>query len=367
MKVLNFYLLLIFCVALLGCRQQESELKEEKAPQLEKKFDLVVKEEGLRLWRQAGVEGEMIRALPQGAQLKDLRQTSDFTSRIQLGKQVYDEPWIKVQTETGEEGWLYARNTAFQFPSGQSPKTWQLEKRLTAYFGSAKVETLSGFRIAFERIASAEDFARVYQEGIDLREEFVKILENKTSRLAIEELPDLFWLEEAIPAFTPQVVAEGTAYYLFVNYKQWLKKAKQTKSDEDDAFINMCISFFPQDSIEYFFPNWQIQTWDYGGHSMLGRGRHLAALQKIDSLHQKGAIFQALSQKWLRLILDDLIKPDVTFWEPLESAGRELNQIITANFKCLSQDDKIALTVRRKQFENIEKYGLEFNHKSGLY
>ena len=34
----------------------------------------------------------------------------------------------------------------------------------------------------------------------------------------------------------PQLIAEGTAYYLFNDYKKWLEIAQQTPSKEDDEF-----------------------------------------------------------------------------------------------------------------------------------
>ncbi|MBK7338543.1 MAG: hypothetical protein IPJ00_21435 [Saprospirales bacterium] len=66
------------------------------------------------------------------------------------------------------------------------------------------------------------------------------------------------------------MVAEGTVYTLFADYGAWRRRAEETEGKEDDAFFDLCIRFFPEDSIAYFFPAYFIQTWDYGGTACWG-------------------------------------------------------------------------------------------------
>jgi len=360
----------VFSILLLtvGCRQQESDSDSVVTEHAGEGFnyDLVVDAETLRLWAEAGLEGEVLRTMPRGTKLKDLGQVSSFTSRIKLAGQVYDEPWIKVQTATGERGWVYARLPDFQLPAGKKSKEWQYEKRLQAYLGSEKTVALTEYQQAFQQINSLTDFANIYEQGMKLRMDLVQALEGEMSQLGMDKQPDLFWLAEVVPAFVPQLVAEGTAYYLFADYHQWLLKAQQTPAPEDDSFINFCISIFPQDSIEYFFPVWEIQTWDYGGHSLLGRGYHFTAIQTIDRLDQQGTTFSSYLQDWKQALIDDITDLKTTYWEEQPVALKELTQIVSAEFACLSRDDKIALQIRLEQFEDATKHNVKFNYKSGL-
>jgi Tfp pilus assembly protein PilZ len=36
-----------------------------------------------------------------------LDEVTDFTQEINLGKQIVNEPWIKVQSKQGRAGWVY--------------------------------------------------------------------------------------------------------------------------------------------------------------------------------------------------------------------------------------------------------------------
>lgn len=350
-----------------GCRLDPSGTDTAGAAALGADYDLAVARASVRLWSEPGLEGEVITRMPAGTQLIDLDQVSDFTSRIQINGKNYDEPWIKVRTQAGQEGWVYASVEDFQLASGLDSTAWSYEKRLLAYLGAETVAQLAAYRQAFQQIRSQADFVQVYRQGMELRDRIVRLLEDKTALLQIEALPDLFWLGAAMPGFVPQLVAEGTAYYLFADYRQWLPRARQTAERADDSFVDLCIYFFPQDSVEYFFPVWKIQTWDYGGHSLLGRGYHLGALQKMDQLLRTAKVFEPSVQAWRKNLLDDIIHPEATYWEEQTAALAELDQILAAGFACLTKEDEIALEVRRRQMENAKKYGIEFNHRAGIY
>lgn len=365
---LFFPVCLLACLLqILACQPKTEE--QEEIPDSEPDFiyDLIVQKETLRLRAEAGPEGAVLKTLTRGARLKDLDQVSTFTSQIQLEGEIYHEPWIRVETEAGDKGWVYARAKDFSLAGEGSLLDWQYHKRLLAYFGPERTEALAAYRRAYREVRSLADFRTVYEQGLNLREELVRNLEDQITRIEIEKQPDLFWLSEVMPAFVPQLVAEGTAYYLFADYGQWLSKARQTSEEADDSFVQLCISIFPQDSIEYFFPVWRIQTWDYGGHSLLGRGYHLATLQTIDRLSRQAPGFQPYLQAWKQDLITDITAVETTYWEEQTVALEELNQIMSAGFAYLSRDDKVALETRRQQFENPDQYDVKFNYKSGVY
>lgn len=359
--------LLACLLQMTACQPKTAEQEAPPEPEPGFTYDLIVEKETLRLRAEAGPEGTVLQTLTRGARLKDLEQVSDFTSQIQLDGEFYNEPWIRVETEAGDKGWVYARAKDFSLPGEGSMADWHYHKRLLAYFGPERTEALAAYRSAFQQVRSLTDFVTVYERGRNLREELVITLEDQTARIEIEKQPDLFWLSEVMPGFVPQLVAEGTAYYLFADYEQWLGKARQTREEADDSFVQLCISIFPQDSIEYFFPVWQIQTWDYGGHSLLGRGHHLATLRTIDRLSRQAPAFEPYLREWKQDLINDITAVETTYWEEQTRALEELNQIVSAGFAYLNRDDKVALETRKQQFENAGQYGIKFNYKSGEY
>lgn len=359
---IGFLALLIF-----GCDTSPDPPETESPVASAFEADLIVGPAEVRLWAEAGLDSEVLAWLSPGDRLEELPAVSNFTSRLKIGGKLYDEPFVKVRTEEGREGWIYPRNEAFQLPNGRDMAPWLYDKRLRAYLGPDLQEALDGYRQAFRQIRTQTDFVETYRRGMELRETIVQVLEEKTADRASGTPPDLFWLKEVMPGFLPQLVAEGTAYYLFADYRRWLERARQTERTADDDFVDLGFYLFPQDSVEYFFPVYKIQTWDYGGHSLLGRGHHLGALERIERLSRQTEAFQRPLDQWRHQLLNDITNTDVTYWEEQAAVLAELDRILAADFSCLTREDQIALEIRRDQMENAKKYGIEFNHQSGLY
>lgn len=53
------------------------------------------------------LDGEVIVQLPLYEEVEFLNEWTDFTTEVNLGKEVTNEPWIKVRTTKGQEGWVY--------------------------------------------------------------------------------------------------------------------------------------------------------------------------------------------------------------------------------------------------------------------
>lgn len=325
----------------------------------------VVNIDRLRMRSTAGEDGEVIKELEKGTVLYDQGEVSDFTTRIKLRGITFDEPWLKVATEDNVVGWIYAGAIHLgTTPDSKLAKRLRA-KRLLTLFGTDGAARMATYRSRFHSAQTAEEVLAAYQEGRLIREQFVDVLEEKINTAETQIQPDLFWLEEAIPGFIPQLVAEGTIYYLFEDYRQWIKKAKATKELVDDQFVEFKIQAFPTDSIEYFYPAWQIQTWDYGGSSLLGRGFHFSLLQTAEELLRtshplEGEIKQVKSE-----IIEDILQPSTTFWESKEKILIEMDNILQADLAILDKNDKIALSARRQQFDEPEAHGIKVNVRSG--
>lgn len=337
----------------------------EAVKQKEEQSTFIVNIDRLRMRETAGEKGKVIKELEKGTVLRDEGEVSDFTTRIRLRGITFDEPWLKVSTEDNTVGWIYAGAIHLgTTPDSEVAKILR-EKRLINLFGPAGAEEMRRYRMAFHKTQTAQDVLDVYRTGRKIREDFVDMLEEKIDAYNAEVQPDLFWLEEALPGFVPQLVAEGTVYYLFEDYRQWIEKAKATKELVDDQFVEFKIQAFPMDSIEYFFSAWQIQTWDYGGSSLLGRGFHFALLQEADRLVQAAHPLQAEIVEVKKNIVEDILQPANTFWESKDKVLIEMDNIIQANLAILDKNDRIALKARREQFDDPEANGIKMDEKSG--
>lgn len=359
---------LLWLVFLLASCSSEAPPADEPQPSPPREATaLVVNIDGLRLRDAPGEDGRVIRELSRGDVLYDLGEVSSFTTPIRLRGIQFDEPWLKVAAADRAEGWVYGG--ALHFTMRQPTELAQLlmRKRLQTFFGPDKAGSIEHYRQAFYAIEHTEDFVRLFRRGQSLRDTLVAMLESRIEVGPVEQLPDLFWLEEALPGFVPQLVAEGTAYYLFTDFRDFGKVAAATPGREDDAFVSFCLQVFPEDSIEYFFPAWTIQTWDYGGHSLLGRGVHHRLLREMDHLLAASDHFAAELHSIKMDLLNDITRPDVTYWEPQEKVMAEMDSILAADYGFLTPSDRIALRTRREQFAEPEKHGIEFSHQSGIY
>ncbi len=329
--------------------------------------DLILTTEGIRLWSEPGAEGAVLAELPRGAALRDLGAVSSFTTPIRLRGADYDEPWLRVATADGSAGWLYGGVLHFGVADTAAARQLLMTKRLQSFFGPLQVERIQQYRKAFHRTATLEDFSHTFFAGQALRDTLTDILASRTEVQPLPSPPNLFWLEEALPGFLPQLVDAGAAYYLFTDYRDFLALAERTTATTDDEFIELCIAAFPEDSIEYFYPAWTFPVAGQAVHSLLGRGDHRRALAGIDRLWRQSDRFHPALERLKGGLLNDITRPDVTFWEKRSKAIEELDSIITGEYACLTPQEKIALETRRRQLADTLQTTITFDHQSGIY
>ncbi len=350
--------MLLIVASLFACKK---EAKEAAAA------DFTTNVASTRLRETPGEEGKVIRELPQGAMLYDLGEVSDFTTRVQIRGIWFDEPWLKVRTEDGAEGWVYGGALRFEMDGNSKIARLLMDKRLQTTFGESLADSIRAYRQAFRQIQTAQDFVATFRTGSALRDTMTRLMQDRILIQNPEELPDMFWLHEAMPGLVPQLVAEGTAYFLFWNFGELKAMAQKTSESTDDEFVALNLTLFPEDSIEYFYPAWFMQTWDYGGSSLLGRGVHYQTLENIDKLLKKSDLFALELTRLKTRLLNDITESHVTYWETQEKITMELDSIIQANFSVLTNADKVALQTRRQQFEKPEESGIQLNMQAGTY
>lgn len=358
MTHMRFFAWLFLFSAVTACI---SSHKESDSRTSEATPRLVVTARSALLREQAGQDSRVLQTLAKGDALFALPEVSSFTTPLKLQGKAYNEPWLSVRTAGGVKGWIYASDVQLDSPDEKAARRFLLECRLQSLAGPAFKTQLAQYRQKYAAIASADDFAAAFRLGRNHADSLVSVLSGMTTPTT-----DLFWLGELFPGYAPQLVAEGTAYYLFEDYRQWLQKAGQTPESDDDELTLLFISAFPDDSIAYFFPAWTIQTADYTGHSLLGRGKHLQLLQHAQQLLNRSRRFEPEILQLKTDLLNDITQAGVTYWESRDKIIAEVDNILTANLNLLTPADKIALQTRRSHLENPETYGIQVNQQAGF-
>jgi len=86
-----------------------TRIRQEQAARRKKNAytPLYVTIDDLNVRNAPDLDGEVIVKLPLYAEVEFMDEWTDFTTEVNLGKEVTNEPWIKIRTAKGREGWVY--------------------------------------------------------------------------------------------------------------------------------------------------------------------------------------------------------------------------------------------------------------------
>lgn len=316
----------------------------------------------LRLFSKPGVEGRALRKLKRGEILKDLGQVSPFLTPLNLNGQAYVEPWLRVQSGKGEQGWVYG---AVLYQQNGTAPSRLFSKRAAALFGASLAHKMNRYQQAFEATQTEQELAEAYHQ---FREILDSLALHTSFALAVDptyRLPDLAWLPQLLPNVVPQMSPRGDSYYFFTHFGRYHQRALNTQGENDDAFFAWCIEQYPADSIEYLFPRYIIERDREQGHSLLGRGLHLQALQQLDSLYRRKTPFERDLIVLKNRCINDITASRAAFWETQDKIIDELTEICQSDLAILTKADKIALKTRLQQLQEPKKYGLKTDVQAG--
>lgn len=368
MRLIYFLLFFIFFTS---CQDDPStKIQAPKSILVEpvepvEQVEFIVYINNLRLRSGPGVDHEVITSLPENAIVKYKGESSMHSTRVKMRGMDMNARWLLIKTEDGQEGWIYG--------GGIKPKTTN-EKEATkivddinlyGLFETKTVLKIKDYKNQWNTAQTSSDFAATYLLGAKIQEEINEVLSKKVQIEDPMNLPDMEWLERVMVGYQNSLAAEGTMFHLFQNYKKMQIKTLQTEGKDDDDFIELQFKVNEIDSIEHFYKSWFIQTWDYGGHSLLGQGKHYALLSEMNSILSKSKLFEKPILKIKSEIIKDILDEHITYWESRDKILDEVGNIINANFVFLSKTDVIGLKAKSKQFENPKANKIEINKRQG--
>jgi len=299
-----------------------------------------------------------ISALIQNQRLVDLGEVSQTESQTAVGAQLYQTPWIKVQTPDNQIGWVLA----WALKPVQKQKDWLLQKRMDCYFGKTLTKRRNAVIHSLAELKTEQQLFDLWRDSNVLRDTFLQLI---SSRPEGDFKLQFKWLEEVLPGFIYQKNEIENQPELFADFLFWQQNTLKTNGLQDDAFFQTCLLAFSKDSIESFFPAWKFQLSETESASQLGTGQHLKMLQRIDQSHQTGTLFAVLLTTFKEQILADIFEKGVRYWQPKEKILDELGQILAHPPKCLSRHECEALAIRQKMFKDPVGNGIVVNLRSG--
>jgi hypothetical protein len=210
------------------------------------------------------------------------------------------------------------------------------KEALIEKYPPAVQQTYKNYIAQYKSVKKLQDFVRVYQT-IDTHEEkfsaplqavwekYWLATDNQKPGQSPPVEPKFDWVDAAFPGMILGNEAEGTIMILRPSWKSLAALAKQTTdSTQDDRFIALMLKLHG----DYWsgYPEWMQQTWDYGGCSRLGSGKHTAFLKEIQIQIKGGSAFKSTLRDQENYLISDLLSAE-ELCHSKANALKELSQM----------------------------------------
>lgn len=358
----SIILSVLFCLSLSACNAEtsttnkashRSDVKDVKSVNA---IQLNIVLNKLRVRDAPNTQSKVISKLSKQDKVMWSGNISQNHDAIKINKVKFNTQWIKITLNNQSEGWIYAAAAKIDANAKLNPLVEKFAVlRSHRFFGPSLAKELAQYRRVYHTTSNDQQFAQNYEKGQMLREKMVSVLEKK-AEVDDNNVMDMTWLETVMPGYSVSRVAEGTMYYLFANFKQMLKVAEKTEGAADNNFLLVSIDIYDWGhkdldekfaGKEYFFYAWMEQTWDYGGDSLLGQGKHIYLLKRMTGFRKNTDLFKQGINQYKTALVEDLSNPDATethgFRESKAKRAKEIDEILDYQSPLLSADDTAAI------------------------
>jgi len=366
MKPIYFFLVASILFSCKNENQNNSKIQAAKSIPAEesKPIELEVYIDDFKMRSGPGVKHKEVARLKEKTILVFQGEESMHSTEIKLRGVKLNAPWLKVKTKEGIDGWIYGGGVKAAASENKAAIKKINQMQMLSFFDKKIIDRINTYDKQWQLSKSSTAFADTYLLGEKIQEEINEILGNKIEIDDPSHLIDMSWLENSFQGFQNSLVAEGTMFKIFKDFKIMHAKAEETEGTEDDDFLTFQFHANELDSVEYFYKSWFMQTWDYGGHSLLGQGKHFDLLNEANELLAKSKLFEKPILAIKIEILNDISAEHNTYWEPKNKILKEMKKIISADFSFLTTEDKILIKTRYEQFKKPAANKIEVNNRA---
>lgn len=367
----SIYLLVFACI-FFACKNEKSTDQNNSNVQPAKSIpteefraiELEVYIDDFKMRSGPGVEHEEVVRLKEKTIVTFNGEKSMHSTEIRLRGIKLNAPWLKVKNKEGIDGWIYGGGVKVAATENKAAIERINQMQMQSFFDKKIIDRINTYGKQWLLSKSSTAFADTYLLGEKTQGEINEILGDNIEIDDPSNLIDMSWLENSFQGFQNSLVAEGTMFNIFKDFRIMYAKAKETEGTEDDDFITFQFHVNELDSVEHFYKSWFMQTWDYGGHSLLGQGKHYSLLNEANELLTKSKLFEKPILAIKTEILNDISAEYITYWEPKEKILEEMKKIISADLEFLTTEDKILIKTRYEQFKKPAANKIEVNNRA---
>ncbi len=298
----------------------------------------------------ADIQAPVIVQYQKGDTLHFAQRISATTTQMKLEGVDYDEAWILVRLpQRAEEfGWVYGGSLRWIDATEQEIQRLTTERRIRSVLGEYWVEHLREYRLLLgaERQTAAQ-FRQLWQQSGSIADSLAaRINELTTQQLRRNDsLPDFFWLNALTDnSLLLHWMADESRYYFWRDLRAWrLLAQRSTEDTADDDFVNLYLSAFAQDSIEFRSPDYIILLDSVQVHS-LGDGMMTRLLDSVELYAERSPLFREEYQAFRLRLVDDLVNRSSHFWYNRQQCSAELAALLARPYAfALQRAERIAL------------------------
>ncbi len=249
---------------------------------------------------------------------------------------------------------LILLSTTFMLAS--TPSAERLKKLLSP----SEWQAQQNYSQKFQQVKTQDDFIKVFRQAQNLpaTATFQKQWDHYMNDQTKQVRPDFGWLQPFFPGLELRFEGEGTTAVLATFFPEFAQLAKKTTETQDDQFIALMQRLHGEVSTGY--RKWMERTWDYGGCSYLGSGKHSQFLKDIQAQLKQKSPFQTELKEEASRLLQDLSQAE-SFCGGRQAALKEMQQLLK-NFSW-SKAEKQALQQQSQRIQSGKIADNLFNPK----
>lgn len=235
-------------------------------------------------------------------------------------------------------------------------------QELAVYFPDYAVDLLTEFQHRFVEVQTESDLARLYDAALGL------------DQRTLGEIDFVPFIESELPVagLTPACVAECTEPAWLMDIVDWKAAARHIGSSAAAAFFDALGQLYDYPTLYdgriSAYPTHFERTWDYGGYSLLGSGRHTGLLRAFAPVVPDTSVgataeaspFALYAEQFRQSILTDA-RVQACIGPSAEDARAELLALAgTAR-----DEDRMRLLERAEAFTNPASHGIQTGCATG--
>ena len=343
---------------LMACNREQktTDLADQPTKQLDTTA-IIIKGISLPLKEAPDVNAKTIKRLEEGEHIYLTGEQSTNKTTLKWKGVTYKEPWLLVRTEKHQEGWVHGLIVYLSEDSTVYHKQyWQ------KLFGDSISQEMDRFSVAYASAQTTTSVLKAFGQAQLLKQRMEQqiVAQNSRQKIAVY----LEELQEALPAMLPY--ADKKEFALFLNFKQWHAKAMTTDDTCDDHLFASYFKLYPIDSIEYFYQAWSLEVAPGEAYNLLGDSIHYELLKDLDQWPDCEGLLAIEKGRIKKAILNDLIEPNVLYWNKRDKVLAEMAKIVKTPFDCLTKQDQQHIQQKLDALLQDEKGTVHlFNYRSG--